>query len=429
MACLPPKAAEALAIPLWEARQWLTGDAQADVSDVEGAEPGIDEARPGGREALRWRGAEDPQTRLVKARELRPGDTIIVPSEYGGCDKFGWAPQSKDVVADLADEAATPHEKRRAAFRLHPKLWPFVAPPWGEVARLLQDHEERPAKALVDALKQLVGEDSEIGARLGLFAGAKLERPLFPYDGDAEPETPTGAILVAPRGLASAKEEKGTSEAVTDGDDAGSFRPQSLPLEIHLAQVEAKAREFAQKAGLSPKLTETIAFAARFHNSGKADPRFQTYLAGGVEPGPKLLAKSGHSVVPAAVAATRAASGLPKNWRHEALSVRLAARALAPNHPSIEAALALYLIGSHHGQGRPFFRHDDPWDDHERQLAGQILPPGAGPQRLDFDWRGRDWAELFEELNDRYGAWGLAYLEAVLRLSDHRASEEAERPA
>ena len=70
MACLPPKAAEALAVPLWEARQWLTGDAQADVSDVEGAEPGIDEARPGGREALRWRGAEDPQTRLVKAREL-----------------------------------------------------------------------------------------------------------------------------------------------------------------------------------------------------------------------------------------------------------------------------------------------------------------------------------------------------------------------
>ena len=104
-------------------------------------------------------------------------------------------------------------------------------------------------------------------------------------------------------------------------------------------------------------------------------------------------------------------------------------RALAPNDPRVEAALALYLIGSHHGQGRPFFRHDDPWDDYERELAGQILPSGTGPQRLDFDWRGRDWAELFEELNDRYGAWGLAYLEAVLRLSDHRASEEAERPA
>ena len=428
VACLPPKAAEALAVPLWEARQWLTGSAQADVSDVEGAESGIERARGRGREALRWRGAEDPQTRLVEARELRPGDTIIVPAEYGGCDKFGWAPESEDAVADLGDEAATPYEARRAVLRLHPKLWPLVDPPWGEVAGLLQDHGQGPAKALVKALEDLVGENSEIGARLGLFAGAKLERPIFPYDGDGEPETPTGAILVAPRGLANAK-GKETGEAITDGDDAGSFRPQSLPLEIHLAQVEARAREFAEKAGLSPKLTETIAFAARFHDSGKADPRFQTYLAGGVEPGPKLLAKSGHSVVPAAVAAIRAASGLPKNWRHEALSVRLAARALAPNDPRVEAALALYLIGSHHGQGRPFFRHDDPWDDCERDLAGQILPSGAGPQRLDFDWRGRDWAELFEELNDRYGAWGLAYLEAVLRLSDHRASEEAERPA
>jgi len=429
VACLPPKAAEALAVPLREARQWLTGSAQADVGDVEGAEPGIEEARQRGREALRWRGAEDPQTRLVEARELRPGDTIIVPAEYGGCDKFGWAPESKNAVADLGDEAATPYEKRRAILRLHPKLWPLVDPSWGEVARLLQDHEEGPAKALVDALMELVEENSEISARLGRFADAKLEQPIFPYDGDAEPETPSGAILVAPRGLAKAKVEEGTGEAVSDGDDAGSFRPRPLPLERHLAQVEAKAREFAENARLSAKLVETIAFAARFHDSGKADPRFQTYLAGGVQPGPEPLAKSGRRIAPATEAAIRAASGLPKSWRHEALSVRLAARTLDPDNPSVDTALALYLIGSHHGQGRPFFRHDDPWDEYERELAGQILPPGAGPQRLDFDWRGRDWAELFEELNDRYGAWGLAYLEAVFRLSDHRASEAAERQA
>ena len=83
-----------------------------------------------------------------------------------------------------------------------------------------------------------------------------------------------------------AKVEEGTGEAVTDGDDAGSFRPRPLPLERHLAQVEAKARKFAENAGLSAKLVETIAFAARFHDSGKADPRFQTYLAGGVSRAP-----------------------------------------------------------------------------------------------------------------------------------------------
>jgi CRISPR-associated endonuclease/helicase Cas3 len=109
------------------------------------------------------------------------------------------------------------------------------------------------------------------------------------------------------------------------------------------------------------------------------------------------------------------------------MSVRLAAQQLDPQDANLDAALALYLIGSHHGQGRLFFRHDDPWDDSERTIGGRTVRPCAGPQRLDFDWHGCDWAELFAELNARYGAWDLAYLEAVFRLADHRASEEADR--
>ncbi len=93
----------------------------------------------------------------------------------------------------------------------------------------------------------------------------------------------------------------------------------------------------------------------------------------------------------------------------------------------IDADLALWLIGTHHGYGRPFFgAHDDPWDAHDRPAGDVSLRPGIGPERLDFDWRGRDWAELFATLTDRYGSWGLAYIEAVLRLADHRASETAE---
>ena len=60
--------------------------------------------------------------------------------------------------------------------------------------------------------------------------------------------------------------------------------------------------------------------------------------------------------------------------------------------------------------------------------ATPVVTTSSGAiKRLDFDWDGRDWSQLFDELRARYGTWGLAFLEAVLRLADHRASEDAER--
>jgi CRISPR-associated endonuclease/helicase Cas3 len=121
--------------------------------------------------------------------------------------------------------------------------------------------------------------------------------------------------------------------------------------------------------------------------------------------------------------AARLAAGVPRHWRHEVLSVRSAAAALSAADGSFDPVLALYLIGSHHGQGRPFFAHQDPWDTYGHELRGVNLPPGPGPERLDFDFQGEDWPSLFTLLRDRYGAWGLAFLEAVVRLADHRVSE------
>ena len=54
---------------------------------------------------------------------------------------------------------------------------------------------------------------------------------------------------------------------------------------------------------------------------------------------------------------------------------------------------------------------------------------GTGPQSLAFDFQGLDWAQLFEALKEEYGIWGLARLEAFVRLADHRASETGAPPA
>ena len=110
---------------------------------------------------------------------------------------------------------------------------------------------------------------------------------------------------------------------------------------------------------------------------------------------------------------------------------------MAPAHPRFadahDPALVLWLIGSHHGLGRPFFDFLDPAPDQEPlpclDVADWRLATGKpGPQSLAFEFRGVDWPSLFEQLKRRYGIWGLAHLEAILRLADHRASEEERAP-
>ena len=81
--------------------------------------------------------------------------------------------------------------------------------------------------------------------------------------------------------------------------------------------------------------------------------------------------------------------------------------------------LVLWLVGAHHGYGRPFFPHRNP----------EEKAPDVGPQSLAFDWNGLDWPSLFSRLKARYGVWELARMEAILRLADHRASEEARERA
>jgi CRISPR-associated endonuclease/helicase Cas3 len=86
--------------------------------------------------------------------------------------------------------------------------------------------------------------------------------------------------------------------------------------------------------------------------------------------------------------------------------------------------LALHLVAAHHGHARPTIAAYDP---------GQ---PGAPEAWGAQETRARAAALRFARLQRRYGPWGLAWLEALLRAADWRASarldahaESAERPA
>ncbi len=192
----------------------------------------------------------------------------------------------------------------------------------------------------------------------------------------------------------------------------------------------AQARASATRLGLEKRVVDAIALAAVVHDIGKADPRFQRMLRDGSEwsffPGDELLAKSGMD--PADKAAWRRArehSAWPRGLRHEALSVALldARFGRETELDGIDLELVRYLVGTHHGSNRPLF---DPvtganYEQFEAPVCGQKVR--AAPEVL-YDYA-LDWSApgRMARLIDRYGAWGLALLETVVRLADQACSE------
>ena len=90
--------------------------------------------------------------------------------------------------------------------------------------------------------------------------------------------------------------------------------------------------------------------------------------------------------------------------------------------------LVLHLIGSHHGRCRPFVPPlpDENSVDVDVKVGDIILRSNTDHHlaRLDSGVADRYWM-----LVERYGWWGLAWLEAILRLADHRASEQEQLEA
>jgi CRISPR-associated endonuclease/helicase Cas3 len=434
---VPPRPLEAIELPLWAVRRWLMRAGPEDrgtdpLADIATIAPEEDRRsrRPGRiRKVFRWSG-NDERSRWVDPGMLRPGDTIVVPGHYGGVDEFGWNPERETPATDLARAAAEPFAGRRFAVRVAPGLLDNSVADEAladALAGAVSGHWQDLRAALAQlAVPELVRRDLERldSAKRKRSVTAFLD--LYGMDNDR----PRGVVFFAPFGIKGEREEEDGRANATEDDATGSVPGYALSLDRHSHDVEMKAEDFARGAGLPAERVLDLKIAGFLHDAGKADRRFQAWLHHGDPLGPDLsdgnavLAKSGRSLM----SATRAAAGLPKSWRHEAFSVRLAPY-VARFAEARDAELVLWLIGSHHGHGRPFFPHRDPEDAETRDLPAVLglpsrVPPGPGPQSLAYDWNGLDWASLFERLKARYGIWELARMEAVVRLADHRASEE-----
>lgn len=411
----PPGSLEAMTLPLHAVRRWLeqvpvpgVSDAPARIDDEPRAARGRLDAR---RWALAWRGDD---SEVVEPKQIRPGDTLVVPAAWGGIRHGNWDPTAvEEPVSDRGDRTQL-RLRGRATLRLHPdSLRSALGAGIPDPPRADPEAEEDPIEA-VDAWLD------EVKPRLGEFGGLARRRRAYRLvtleDG--------GYVLVARR-----RERAGAE--VSTADDGASFTDREVSLSRHLEDVRDMADSFVRTVGLPADVADDIRLAAWLHDVGKADERFQRLLVGGsdvraaglAEP----LAKSAFSARDAAARRkARIRSGYPDGYRHEVLSVAMVEalpEALAKAHDS---ELVLHLVGSHHGWCRPFapavldratveacFEHD-----------GMALRAATDHTlaRIDSGISDRYWS-----LTERYGWWGLAWLEAILRLADHRASEREQQ--
>ena len=119
----------------------------------------------------------------------------------------------------------------------------------------------------------------------------------------------------------------------------------------------------------------------------------------------------------AAIERARKLAGYPKGGRHEVLS-----EALLMGHgdefPELDYALLLHLVGSPHGRCRPFAPLvEDP------EPVTVTYRGWRACSDHELDRTGSGITDRFWQLTRRYGWYGLAYLESLLRLADCRQSE------
>ena len=433
-----PSSLEAISLPFATARAWLAGRIAQELGDTEGAAPDDYAIEEKGRPALRWKG---DQSEIVFAQSdtdslLRPGDTIVVPASRGGIHNGCFEGTSSAPVRDRAEQAQF-LARARPVLRLHPQ----VLDSHGLSLPLDQPEEARAALARLasdrdwPAWKRLWAERLAKG-RSSLVVSADAYWTVI--EARRVPLTDLRQVVQPEETL-----EDGV-ELTTDGDDSFcAGRPVSLAEHSH--DVESYAREYATRCGLNEWLAAHVALAAWLHDIGKADRRFQLMLRGGSEieffkdetPWAKSAMPLGAR---AARKLARERSGYPSGgYFHAQQSAAMLdgkqavlAELLRKRHPTAEPDLDLvfHLVASHHGECRPFAPvvvDSAPIEislvGHFSEVFGEFdflaVPSNAKLHRLDSPLGDRFW-----KLTARYGWQELCWLEAILRLADHRASEE-----
>ncbi len=463
---VPPRPAEQLSVPLSAAKAWLGGAEETTVADVAcvAANEGPGRAgealdAPSSQPVLRYVGGNDI-VQDVAVKDIRPGDVLLVHPHIGGLSEGTWNPLHSDeapakpaagdrpagndtAVDDLGDEAQWSYRRRRT-IRLDEQLsrqisaWlghgtPTMPRPSSDQApnddpahQTQQSPKERVRQWVGDVLAHVPGkvplhlnwlagepsanDDVSAGALRVLKSGDfDVEFIGGPADGLSRQQPSEPYYILTERSV--------ESRTLTSDDDA-SLTGTEVPLAAHLDGVGKRAKEFAVRLRLSAELVGDLKLAGELHDLGKVDSRFQAQMVGH---DPVELAMQEAPLAKSLRGVRARRHGWPP-VRHEVGSVALAQSSVAVLSRAHDPDLVLHLLATHHGRGRPLPRivRDDCPQVLSYEMGDVVLST-----RTDFSETplALDMADRFWRLCAKYGHHGLAWLEAILRLADHRQSE------
>lgn len=348
-----------------------------------------------------WR-IEDGEAVSIRPGQVRPGDTIVVDESAPLFLEGVVDPDGRSVMPDVSGklEGASRH------------IW-FVArseqPCYGVAWSEWFD--------LVTALDQV---EKDAGDSVAYMVGWLEGRGLLPDGVDGACAIDYGvAVGDSPSELFFLL----TSEPLSDLDEpareAISPRRKRVLLANHQAAVGQLAGSLAASVGLPADFQRALVRAGEWHDEGKRDLRFQALLDPQRSPGDESFEPLAKGVFSSRAneRARRAALGLPVGWRHEQRSAAHAWSMRADE--GLDAELVARLVGTTHGHGRSVFA-----DDADRLMNGE------GSVDADL-WAAAAalfdeglWETIIDATHHRYGYWGAAYLEALVRLADMTVSAE-----
>lgn len=198
----------------------------------------------------------------------------------------------------------------------------------------------------------------------------------------------------------------------------------------HQNHVAQRAQALGSLIGLDPAIVEDLRIAGNFHDEGKKDERFQRMLRYGHQ--------SSADAEPLAKSLFQSRSWEQRfrntyqlrGWRHEQRSVaefRFACETYIQleSMDEFDKQLVQRLIGTSHGHGRSTFHYG----------TAYLLPQAGGASRdanpklndiSDRLFEMGEWETLVDRTSQRYGFWGISYLEALLRAADITCSKEGQ---